>query len=134
MPFPTDGVYTIKNAGRDLMLDLTGSSTAKGNKIQGYASNGTVAQQVYIRICTPFVIGPHTRILVGDQETIPARVRQQSCQHSVMLYCFAAVRTFNVQQSTEITVLSHELEFITYWPPLLRDRTGVLDNTCALHC
>lgn len=43
--FPTDGVYTIKNTGRDLMLDLTSNSTAEGNQIQGYHRNDTVAQE-----------------------------------------------------------------------------------------
>ncbi|KAG1764922.1 hypothetical protein EDD22DRAFT_881863, partial [Suillus occidentalis] len=49
MPFPTDGIYTIKNVGRDLMLDLKNNSTAEGNQIQGYARNGTVAQQWVIK-------------------------------------------------------------------------------------
>ncbi|KAG1760572.1 hypothetical protein EDD22DRAFT_989648 [Suillus occidentalis] len=49
MPFPFDGVYTIKNTGRDLMLDLKNNSTAEGNQIQGYLPNGTVAQQWVIK-------------------------------------------------------------------------------------
>ncbi|KAG2742927.1 hypothetical protein P692DRAFT_20195672 [Suillus brevipes Sb2] len=49
MPFPYDGVYTIKNTSRDLMLDLKNNSTAEGNQIQGYAPNGTVAQQWVIK-------------------------------------------------------------------------------------
>jgi hypothetical protein len=55
MPFPTDGIYTIKNTGRDLVLDLRGNNTSEGNQIQGYAHNGTVAQQVSICIRTHFV-------------------------------------------------------------------------------
>lgn len=49
MPFPTDGIYTIKNTGRDLVLDLRGNNTSEGNQIQGYAPNGTVAQQWVIK-------------------------------------------------------------------------------------
>ncbi|KAG1774976.1 hypothetical protein EV702DRAFT_1120931 [Suillus placidus] len=49
MPFPHDGVYTVKNLGRDLMLDLRGNNTTEGNQIQGYAKNGTVAQQWMIK-------------------------------------------------------------------------------------
>lgn len=49
MPFPSDGVYTIKNTGRDLVLDLKNNSTAEGNQIQGYAHNGTVAQQWVVK-------------------------------------------------------------------------------------
>ncbi|KAG2754048.1 hypothetical protein P692DRAFT_20177553 [Suillus brevipes Sb2] len=49
MPFPSDGIYTIKNTGRDLMLDLRNNSTTEGNQIQGYAKNGTVAQQWVIK-------------------------------------------------------------------------------------
>jgi hypothetical protein len=63
MPFPTDGVYKIKNTGRDLMLDLKNNSTAEGNQIQGYAPNGTVAQQVAIRVRTHFVTGSHIQHL-----------------------------------------------------------------------
>ena len=59
MPFPTDGIYTIKNTGRDLMLDLRNNSTIEGNQIQGYAPNGTVAQQVSICIRTHFVTVSH---------------------------------------------------------------------------
>ncbi|KAG1812110.1 uncharacterized protein BJ212DRAFT_1371457 [Suillus subaureus] len=53
MPFPSDGVYTIRNVGRGLMLDLRGNSTAEGNQIQGYANNGTVAQQWVIKRQNP---------------------------------------------------------------------------------
>ncbi|KAG2074880.1 hypothetical protein BDR04DRAFT_121500 [Suillus decipiens] len=49
MPFPTDGVYNIRNTGRDLMLDLQNDSTAEGNRIQGFTNNGTVAQQWVIK-------------------------------------------------------------------------------------
>ncbi|KAG1871855.1 hypothetical protein DFJ58DRAFT_471095 [Suillus subalutaceus] len=49
MPFSTDGVYTIRNIGRALMLDLKGDSTAEGNQIQGYADNGTEAQKWVIK-------------------------------------------------------------------------------------
>ncbi|KAG1831546.1 hypothetical protein EV424DRAFT_155143 [Suillus variegatus] len=49
MTFPSDGVYNIRNVGRNLMLDLTSDSTAEGNQIQGYAKNGTVAQQWVIK-------------------------------------------------------------------------------------
>ncbi|KAG1727541.1 hypothetical protein EDD22DRAFT_930926 [Suillus occidentalis] len=49
MPFPADGVYTIKNTGRDLVLDLKNNSTAEGNQIQGYVPNGTVAQQWVVK-------------------------------------------------------------------------------------
>ncbi|KAG1784629.1 uncharacterized protein HD556DRAFT_1451561 [Suillus plorans] len=49
MTFPSDGVYTIRNVGRNLMLDLKSDSTAEGNQIQGYAKNGTVAQQWVIK-------------------------------------------------------------------------------------
>ncbi|KIK42137.1 hypothetical protein CY34DRAFT_805277 [Suillus luteus UH-Slu-Lm8-n1] len=47
--FPNDGIYTIRNTGRDLMLDLKNNSTAEGNQIQGYPKNGTVAQQWMIK-------------------------------------------------------------------------------------
>jgi hypothetical protein len=63
MPFPADGVYTIKNTGRDLVLDLKNNSTAEGNQIQGYVPNGTVAQQVSTRVRTYFVTGSHTHHL-----------------------------------------------------------------------
>ncbi|KAG1784628.1 uncharacterized protein HD556DRAFT_1451560 [Suillus plorans] len=49
MTFPSDGVYTIRNVGRNLMLDLKSDSTAEGNQIQGFTSNGTVAQQWVIK-------------------------------------------------------------------------------------
>ncbi|KAG2754049.1 hypothetical protein P692DRAFT_20870162 [Suillus brevipes Sb2] len=49
MTFPTDGVYTIRNIGGDLMLDLKNDSTAEGNQIQGFARNGTVAQQWVVK-------------------------------------------------------------------------------------
>ncbi|KAG1879853.1 hypothetical protein F4604DRAFT_1923061 [Suillus subluteus] len=49
MPFSTDGVYTIRNVGRALMLDLTDDSTKEGNPIQGYADNGTEAQKWVIK-------------------------------------------------------------------------------------
>ncbi|KAG2030295.1 hypothetical protein BDR03DRAFT_974780 [Suillus americanus] len=49
MPFPNDGVYNIRNTGRDLMLDLTGNNPAEGNQIQGFARNGTVAQQWVVK-------------------------------------------------------------------------------------
>ncbi|KAG1879882.1 hypothetical protein F4604DRAFT_1923090 [Suillus subluteus] len=49
MSFPNDGVYTVRNTGRDLMLDLTGNNPAEGNQIQGFARNGTVAQQWVIK-------------------------------------------------------------------------------------
>ncbi|KAG1764923.1 hypothetical protein EDD22DRAFT_951379 [Suillus occidentalis] len=65
MPFPNDGIYTIKNLGRDLMLDLKNNSTAEGNQIQGYARNGTVAQQWMIK------------------RQNEAGLPQQDCQHSV---------------------------------------------------
>jgi hypothetical protein len=45
------------------MLDLRNNSTAEGNQIQGYAPNGTVAQQVTIRVRTHFVTGSHTHHL-----------------------------------------------------------------------
>ncbi|KAF9017190.1 hypothetical protein BDP27DRAFT_1369309 [Rhodocollybia butyracea] len=44
-----DGVYTIRNTGRSLMLDLKGNSPVTGNAIQGYEANGTVAQQWIIK-------------------------------------------------------------------------------------
>jgi hypothetical protein len=78
MSFPTNGVYIIKNIGRDLMLDLKDNNTAEGTPIQGSARNGTVAQQVSTRIRTRFSLT--SRILVGDQETKTARiVLQQVC-------------------------------------------------------
>ncbi|KAG1828487.1 hypothetical protein EV424DRAFT_507449 [Suillus variegatus] len=49
MPFTDDGVYSIRNVGRNLMLDLTGNNTAEGTQIQGYPSNNTVAQQWVIK-------------------------------------------------------------------------------------
>ncbi|KAG2131730.1 uncharacterized protein EDB93DRAFT_932989 [Suillus bovinus] len=49
MTFPNDGVYAIRNVGRNLMLDLTSDSTKEGNQIQGFAKNGTVAQQWVIK-------------------------------------------------------------------------------------
>jgi hypothetical protein len=49
MPFSVDGVYTVRNIGRDLMLDLRGDSTTEGNQIQGYPHNGTQAQQWVIK-------------------------------------------------------------------------------------
>ncbi|KAG1818046.1 uncharacterized protein BJ212DRAFT_1479872 [Suillus subaureus] len=49
MPFPNDGVYTVRNIGRNLMLDLSGNSTTEGNQIQGYKENHTVAQQWVIK-------------------------------------------------------------------------------------
>ncbi|KAG2109264.1 uncharacterized protein F5147DRAFT_153417 [Suillus discolor] len=49
MPFSIDGVYTIENVGRDLMLDLKGGDTIEGNQIQGYANNNTAAQQWVIK-------------------------------------------------------------------------------------
>ncbi|KAG1871847.1 hypothetical protein DFJ58DRAFT_470976 [Suillus subalutaceus] len=49
MPFSTDGVYNVRNVGRDLMLDLTQSSTADGNQIQGYLNDNTAAQQWVIK-------------------------------------------------------------------------------------
>lgn len=39
----------IKNIGRDLMLDLKGNNTAEGTPIQGFAGNGTMAQQWVIK-------------------------------------------------------------------------------------
>jgi hypothetical protein len=55
MSFPTNGVYMIKNIGRDLMLDLKGNNTAEGTPIQGFAGNGTMAQQVSTGIRTHVV-------------------------------------------------------------------------------
>ncbi|KAG2132713.1 uncharacterized protein EDB93DRAFT_1255129 [Suillus bovinus] len=49
MSFPNDGVYTIRNVGTNLMLDLTSDSTNEGNQIQVYPNNGTVAQQWMIK-------------------------------------------------------------------------------------
>ncbi|KAG1881366.1 hypothetical protein C8R48DRAFT_829160 [Suillus tomentosus] len=49
MPFTHDGVYSIRNVSRNLMLDLRGNSTVEGTQIQGYASNHTVAQQWVIK-------------------------------------------------------------------------------------
>lgn len=63
MSFPTNGVYMIKNIGRDLMLDLKGNNTAEGTPIQGFAGNGTMAQQWVIK---------RARIVL-----------QQVCYHSV---------------------------------------------------
>jgi hypothetical protein len=61
MSFPTNGVYMIKNIGRDLMLDLKDNNTTEGTPIQGFVRNGTVAQQVLsIRIRTHFVTGSLT--------------------------------------------------------------------------
>jgi hypothetical protein len=45
----------IKNIGRDLMLDLKGNNTAEGTPIQGFAGNGTMAQQVSTGIRTHVV-------------------------------------------------------------------------------
>lgn len=59
MPFTDDGVYSIRNVGRNLMLDLTGNNTAEGTQIQGYPSNNTVAQQVSIRVRTHLVTDSH---------------------------------------------------------------------------
>ncbi|KAG1871848.1 hypothetical protein DFJ58DRAFT_722600 [Suillus subalutaceus] len=49
MPFSTDGVYHIRNTGRNLMLDLTGNRTTEGNQIQGYTPNDSTAQQWVIK-------------------------------------------------------------------------------------
>jgi len=49
MPFSTDGVYTIKNIARDLMLDLKEGDTTEGNQIQGFVEDGTAAQQWIIK-------------------------------------------------------------------------------------
>ncbi|KAG2355420.1 hypothetical protein BDR07DRAFT_1613692 [Suillus spraguei] len=49
MPFPVDGVYNIRNVSEGLMLDLTNNSTTQGNQIQGYADNGSVAQQWVVK-------------------------------------------------------------------------------------
>ncbi|KAG1766541.1 hypothetical protein EDD22DRAFT_349868 [Suillus occidentalis] len=49
MSFPTNGVYMIKNVGRDLMLGLKDNNTAEGTPIQGFVRNGTVAQQWVIK-------------------------------------------------------------------------------------
>lgn len=46
MSFLDDGVYHIMNVGVGLMLDLGGNRTEEGNGIQGFAPNGTTAQQV----------------------------------------------------------------------------------------
>ncbi|KAG1809170.1 uncharacterized protein BJ212DRAFT_1484681 [Suillus subaureus] len=46
MPLPpADGVYTIRNIGRGLLLDLKDNRTDEGNKIQGYSRNDTKAQE-----------------------------------------------------------------------------------------
>ncbi|KAF9061615.1 hypothetical protein BDP27DRAFT_1452143, partial [Rhodocollybia butyracea] len=49
MPEIKDGVYTIRNTGRNLMLDLGSYFPVVGNSIQGYEANGTVAQQWIIK-------------------------------------------------------------------------------------
>lgn len=44
--FTTDGVYNVRNVGRDLMLDLLGNNPFEGATIQGWGRNGTQAQEV----------------------------------------------------------------------------------------
>ncbi|KAG1794201.1 uncharacterized protein HD556DRAFT_444829 [Suillus plorans] len=61
MPFSTDGVYTIKNIARDLMLDLKASDTTEGNQIQGFVENGTAAQQWIIK--RHYVSGSSSKIV-----------------------------------------------------------------------
>ncbi|KAG1908885.1 uncharacterized protein F5891DRAFT_1273338 [Suillus fuscotomentosus] len=49
MPFSTDGVYTIRNVGRDLLLDLRDFHTTEGNTIQVWHNNSSVAQQWVVK-------------------------------------------------------------------------------------
>ncbi|KAG1818038.1 uncharacterized protein BJ212DRAFT_121754 [Suillus subaureus] len=49
MSFTKNGVYTVRNIGKDLMLDLKDDSTVEGNSIQGYTKNGTEAQMWMIK-------------------------------------------------------------------------------------
>ncbi|KAG1868737.1 hypothetical protein C8R48DRAFT_671323 [Suillus tomentosus] len=44
MPFSNDGVYTIRNVGRDLMLDLNGMDTTEGNQIRGHEKHDSAVQ------------------------------------------------------------------------------------------
>jgi hypothetical protein len=69
MPFPTDGVYIIKNTGRDLVLDLKNNSTAEGIQIQGYKwHRGSTG--IYMHLHLLCDLSSHaSRVLVGDQET-----------------------------------------------------------------
>lgn len=84
MPFSTDGVYTIKNIARDLMLDLKEGDTTEGNQIQGFVEDGTAAQQVFICVCTHLVTSSYASHLpVDNQETLRVRVLKQNRHHSV---------------------------------------------------
>ncbi|KAG2085192.1 uncharacterized protein F5147DRAFT_181649 [Suillus discolor] len=49
MPFTNDGVYSIRNVGRNLMLDLTANNTTEGTPIQGYPSDNNTAQKWVIK-------------------------------------------------------------------------------------
>ncbi|KIM77699.1 hypothetical protein PILCRDRAFT_91000 [Piloderma croceum F 1598] len=44
-----DGVYTIKNVGRNLQLDLQKNNPFEGAVIWGYVANGTTAQQWIVK-------------------------------------------------------------------------------------
>ncbi|KAF9061839.1 hypothetical protein BDP27DRAFT_1428531 [Rhodocollybia butyracea] len=44
-----EGVYTIENVGRHLMLDLSGNKAEENNPIIGHEADGTVAQEWIIK-------------------------------------------------------------------------------------
>lgn len=45
-----DGIYCIKNVGRELMLDVRANEPSEGDLIQGVERNGRVSQEVCIAI------------------------------------------------------------------------------------
>ncbi|KAG2118228.1 uncharacterized protein F5147DRAFT_670599 [Suillus discolor] len=61
MPFSTDGVYTIKNIARDLMLDLKEADTTEGNQVHGLVRDDTADQQQWI-IKRHYVSGSSSKI------------------------------------------------------------------------
>lgn len=72
MPELQEGVYTIKNTGRNLVLDLSRNSTDDGNAIIGYAAHGGVNQQVsvlYLHFSVaqfePFILSGLSKSRVG---------------------------------------------------------------------
>ncbi|KAG2127674.1 hypothetical protein DEU56DRAFT_915646 [Suillus clintonianus] len=48
MGFPTDGLYMIRNTGRNLMLDLYNNNAVEGNPINGWTDNGNLQAQRWI--------------------------------------------------------------------------------------